>query len=281
MNILNLQRRPVANLTLQQEVAVEHVGLDSLTGYVLVVFDKRDHGGPMFCRLVNSGENFGSRFKIPFRDLSQKYFAIAVKDSLLSYSFDYSITLNDGSEELTLAFHLTYRVVDHRKVAERLDHDPLQQLRDEVIRVIGRNCAKRKAEMFRDRFKDLERLVIDSESPRLRPYATELGFKIISIDLDKPLPVHGRRDGQADNSRRERQEQLRNIQDAVRQLRQKAWKDETSRLITLLAEAGAEADTTTRVRDDLEALAARYFPPAEVPKPEVTNEPEDEPVLLS
>jgi hypothetical protein len=44
--------------------------------------------------------------------------------------------------------------------------------------------------MFRDRFRDLERIVIDSESVRLRPYAAELGFRIISIDLDKPLPEH-------------------------------------------------------------------------------------------
>jgi hypothetical protein len=188
MITLQLQRAVTTNLTLVQQVAKEHTGLDALPGYVLVVFERREQGSAVFSRLVNSGESFSSRFKIPFRDLSQKYFAIAVNDSVLSCVFEHPIVLEDGSGEFSIKFHLTYRVADPRKVAELLEHDPLQQLRDEVVRVIGRNCAKRKAEMFRDRFRDLERIVIDSESVRLRPYAAELGFRIISIDLDKPLP---------------------------------------------------------------------------------------------
>jgi hypothetical protein len=187
MNILKLQsQRPVANLTLEQQVVKEHAGLESLPGYVLVIFEKQDNYGAIFSRLVISGERFHSRN--PFRDLSKKYFAIAVNDSVLSYAFDHSITLDDGGEAFTLNFHLTYRVADHRKVAEIHEQDPLKQLRDEIARVIGRNCAKRKTEMFRNRFRDLERIVIDSESVRLGPYAAELGFKIISIDLDKPSP---------------------------------------------------------------------------------------------
>jgi len=188
MITLQLQRAVTTNLTLGQQVAKEHTGLDALPGYVLVVFERREQGSAVFFRLVKSGESFSSRFKIPFRDLSQKYFAIAVNDSVLSYAFEHLIVTEDGSEEFTIKFHLTYRVADPRKVAELLEHDPLQQLRDEVVRVIARNCAKRKAEMFRDRFRDLERIVINSESVRLRPYAAELGFRIISIDLDKPLP---------------------------------------------------------------------------------------------
>jgi TIR domain len=190
MNILKLQRRPTANLTFEQQVVREHFGLESVPGYVLVIFEKLDNGGATFSRLVASGERFHSR--IPFRDLSKKYFAIAVNDSVLSYAFDNSITLNSGIEAFILNFHLTYRVTDHRKVAEICEHDPLKQLRDEIARVIGRNCAKRKTEMFKDRFRDLERIVIDAESARLRSYAAELGFKIISIDLDKPLPDYNR-----------------------------------------------------------------------------------------
>ena len=188
MITLQLQRAVTTNLTLAQQVAKEHLGLDALPGYILVVFERREQGGAVFSRLVSSGESFGSRFRI-FRE---KYFAIAVNDSVLSYAFDHPIVLEDGSEEFTLKFHLTYRVADPRKVAEILQHDPLRQLREEVVRVIGRNCAKRKAEMFRNRFKDLERIVIDSESVRLRPYAAELGFRIVSIDLDKPLPDYRR-----------------------------------------------------------------------------------------
>jgi TIR domain len=190
MNILKLQPRATANLTFEQQVGRENFGLESVPGYVLVIFEKLDNGGATFSRLVASGERFHSR--IPFRDLSKKYFAIAVNDSVLSYSFDDSITLDNGIEPFILNFHLTYRVIDHRKVAEICEYDPLKQLRDEISRVIGRNCAKRKTEMFKDRFRDLERIVIDAESVRLRSYAAELGFKIISIDLDKPLPDYKR-----------------------------------------------------------------------------------------
>src|ERR1041385_1517963 len=42
--------------------------------------------------------------------------------------------------------------------------------------------------MFKARFRDLERIVIDTESARLRSFAIDLGFKIISIDLDRAFP---------------------------------------------------------------------------------------------
>lgn len=426
MITLQLHRIATTNLTRTQQVAKEHVGLDALPGYVLAVFERREQGGAVFSRLVNSGESFSPRSRIPFRDLSRKYFAIAVNDSVLKYAFDHSIVLEDGSEEFTIKFHLNYRVADPRKVAEILEHDPLQQLRDEVARVIGRNCAKRKAEMFRDRFRDLERIVIDSESVRLRPYAAELGFKIISIDLDKPLPDNrgqineGRQKAEATKDhyeiesslsrlkrhpsrtwkhelkedrehysdaqqresetelskkmdelhRAEQNRRLRETQtDAVAQalsnvgshinmppelregfevtheiaeetggsaqpdddavpaaaaeveesqraggdaetkgidddepttsdsrfvdevvvnevavdevvaesLLMETWKSEASRFIRSMAQAGADSDTTTRVREDLETLAARYFPPADRANSDVTTLPDDAP----
>lgn len=359
MITLQLQRAVTTNLTLVQQVAKEHTGLDALLGYVLVVFERREQGSAVFSRLVNSGENFSSRFRIPFRDLSQKYFAIAVNDSVLSYAFEHLIVLEDGSEEFTIKFHLTYRVADPRKVAETLEHDPLSQLREEVVRVIGRNCAKRKAEMFRDRFKDLERIVIDNESVRLRPYAAELGFKIISIDLDKPLPDRQRRvvvdEGhQAQQKRKLREIQtevigqaLRNVgagistpealreafevtreisagiqpepealpvligepldagragngaqtrgiddraetapaRSSVREDAQQSqgemWKNESSRLMSLLESAGADPATTARVRENLEAVAAQYFSPTELSNPSVTTPPDEASVFDS
>ncbi|HEY6803624.1 MAG TPA: hypothetical protein VI306_08600 [Pyrinomonadaceae bacterium] len=185
MSILNLQRRSSgANLTYDKRVTIDHFGLDPLPNHVLVIFERTDRGD-IFNQVLNSGEGFRSRMRLPFGAGSQRYFAIGINDTVLSYAFEESIVLDDSGEEFTLKFHLKYRVTDYRKVAETRDMDPLRRLRDEVARVIGRNCAKRKAEMFRDRFRDLERIVIDSESAKLRPYATELGFKIISIDLDK------------------------------------------------------------------------------------------------
>lgn len=182
------KRQAASNLTFDQEVVTDFSGLDSLPGFVLVIFERRDLGGAVFSRLVNSGERFRSRFSIARRDLWKKYFAVAVNDSVLSYAFTRSITLDDGSAEFALTFQLTFRVVDPRKVAETRQYDPLRKLCDEIGRVIVRNCARRKAEMFRERFRELERIVIDGESARLRDYASALGLKIISIDLDRPLP---------------------------------------------------------------------------------------------
>jgi hypothetical protein len=176
------------NLTLQQKIVRSHPGVDGLPGHVLAVFEKRGKGGAVFSRLVKSGERSPSIFRIPLLDWAQRYVSIAVNDSVLSYEFDQSIVLDDGSDKFNLNFHLTYRVADAQKVAEIWEHDPLAQLRDEIARVIGRNCAKRKAEMFRNRFREVERVVIDTESARLRAYAAELGLKIVRIELDKPLP---------------------------------------------------------------------------------------------
>jgi hypothetical protein len=180
------------NLTHEQSVVKNHEGLDSLPGYVLVIFEKSAKGGAIFSRLVRSGERFPPGFRIPFFDWAQKYFSVAVNDTVLSYTFNHTVTLDDGTEEFVLSFHLKYRVADARRVAEIWAHDPLRQLRDEAARVIGRNCAKRKAEMFRKRFRELEKVVINDESAHLSTHATTLGLKIISISLDAPLPDYHR-----------------------------------------------------------------------------------------
>ncbi|MFY9620635.1 MAG: hypothetical protein WAQ99_12570 [Pyrinomonadaceae bacterium] len=186
-------QRGAGNLTYEQRVVKGHEGLDSLPGYVLVVFEKRAKGGAIFSRLVRPGEVFPAGFRIPFLDWSsQKYFSVAVNNSVLKYSFEQLVTLDDGSDEFKLKFDLKYMVADPQKVAEGWEHDPLWKLQDEIARVITRNCARRKAEMFRSRFRELERIVVDSESGGLRAYAANLGFKIISIDLGKTFSEHKR-----------------------------------------------------------------------------------------
>jgi|GEM_PF-6985901 len=185
-NVTSAQRA-AGNLTYEQKVVRGHDGLDSLPGHVLVVFEKRPKGGAIFSRLVRTGEVFPAGFRIPFLDWSsQKYFSVAVNNSVLNYSFERLVTLDDGSDEFKLKFDLKYMVADPQKVAEGWEHDPLRKLHDEIARVITKNCARRKAEMFRSRFRELERIVLAGESGGLRAYAAALGLKIISIDLDKP-----------------------------------------------------------------------------------------------
>lgn len=177
-----------ANLTHEQNVVKNHEGLDSLPGYVLVIFEKSAKGGAIFSRLVRSGERFPPGFRIPFFDWAQKYFSVAVNDTVLSYTFDHPVTLDNRTEKFLLSFHLKYRVADARRVAEIWAQDPLRQLRDEAGRLIARNFAKRKAETIKTRFRELEKIVIDDESAHLSTHATSLGLKIISISLDAPLP---------------------------------------------------------------------------------------------
>jgi len=218
------------NLTYEEKVVKGHAGLDSLPGYVLAIFEKRAKGGAIFSRLIRPGEIFPSGFRIPFLDWSQKYFSVAVNDSVLTCEFTHLVSLDDGNDEFTLNFHLTYRVADFRRVAEIWEHDPLRKLRDEIGRVIARNCGRRKAEMFRERFRELERIVIDGESAKLRGYAATLGFKIISIDLDKPLSeprrgvIKARKEAEADKENYEIQQSLSHTKEKD----SRAWQQEKS-----------------------------------------------------
>jgi hypothetical protein len=175
------------NLTLEQKLVKGHTGIDAVPGYVLAVFEKRGKGGAIFSRLVRPGERSPAIFRIPFLDWAQKYFAVAVNDSVLSYQFDHEVTLDEGNDVFILNFHLKYRVADHQRVAAVWEQDPLKQLCDEVARLIGKNCARRKPEMFRHRFRELEKIVIAGESHKLKAYATTLGLKIMEIDLNLPL----------------------------------------------------------------------------------------------
>ncbi|MET0621407.1 MAG: hypothetical protein ABW250_00355 [Pyrinomonadaceae bacterium] len=175
------------NLTFAQRAVVNREGLDSLPGHVVVVFEKLDKGGAAFSRLINPGERFQ---KSGFRlwDTSHKYFSVAVNKAFLSYSFERPVTLDDEIHTFTLKFHLKYRAADPQLVAELRDQDPLRMLRDEISLVVGRSCAQRKWEMVRDRFRELEVVVMNSERAKLRQYAATLGLEIFSIELDKRLP---------------------------------------------------------------------------------------------
>jgi hypothetical protein len=172
------------NLTFKENVIRQHAGLDSLPGYVVAVFEKLPKGGESFFKLVSSGE----RFRVPFWVSSQKYFAVAVNQSFLSYSFEQPVTMDDGIHKFTLMFHLKYKVAEPQRVAELREQDPLGRLSREITQVVGRSCAQRRWEMVKDRFRDLEVVVMNGEKVRLRQYAATLGFEILSVELDKCLP---------------------------------------------------------------------------------------------
>ena len=179
----------IMNLTREQSLISIDAGLDGLPGYVLAVFETLNGRGARFVKLIDSGERF-RRFGL--RGSPKKYFSIAVNQSVLRYSFEEPVILDDDVRQFKLTFHLTYKASDARVVAELSGKDPLRRLRDEMTRAISRSCAQRKWAMITERFRELEQVVLNSERDRLRAYAATLGIEIISIELDRHLPETAR-----------------------------------------------------------------------------------------
>ncbi len=181
-------RTTVQNLTFDQSLVREHVGLDALPGYKVVVFEKLKEGGERFLKVVNRDERFRS-FPFDFWNSREKYFSLAVNESILNYTFEETVTLDDDLRKFTLILHLKYHAGDFRKVAELARQDPLKRLKDEIGQTLSRSCAQRKWEMIKDRFRELELIVLNAERARLRQFAGTLGIEINDISLDRRLPV--------------------------------------------------------------------------------------------
>src|SRR5215470_7031727 len=78
------------NLSAQQNFVKLHTGLDAIPGYVVVVFEKL-HGGAKFVKLVT--ERF-KRFYVPWNS-PEKYYGVAVNQSVMRYTFEAPVTLDD------------------------------------------------------------------------------------------------------------------------------------------------------------------------------------------
>jgi len=175
------------SLSYEQGLILNHTGLDGLPGYKVAVFEKLNQGGSRFHRLIEAGPFSKSRWSALF-DSPQKYFAVAVNESVLKYSFDEPVILDDDVRQFKLTFHLTYRAADAQIVAELSGQDPLRRLCEKMAGAISRSCAQRKWQMIKERFRELEQVVLNTELGGLRAYAATLGIKIISIELDRHLP---------------------------------------------------------------------------------------------
>src|SRR6185369_6675604 len=131
------------SLSYEQGLILNHTGLDGLPGYKVAVFEKLNQGGSRFHRLIEAGPFSKSRWSALF-DSPQKYFAVAVNESVLKYSFDEPVILDDDVRQFKLTFHLTYRAADAQIVAELSGQDPLRRLCEKMAGAISRSCAQRK-----------------------------------------------------------------------------------------------------------------------------------------
>lgn len=127
--------------------------------------------------------------------------------------------MDDGIHTFTLIFHLKYKAADPQRVAELREQDPLRKLRNEITQVIGRSCAQRRWEVVKDRFRDLEVLVMGNEKAKLRQYAATLGIEIISIELDKRLPAEAFETKEA-REKAEKEEELLEIDQRLRDIKE-------------------------------------------------------------
>lgn len=177
----------VPNLTFEQSLVREHNGIDALPGFKVVVFEKLKEGGERFLKVVNRDERFRS-WPFDFWNSREKYFSFAVNESILNYTFEEQVTLDDDLRKFTLVLHLKYRAADFRKVAELARQDPLKRLTDEITQTLSRSCAQRKWDMIKDRFRDLERIIVNAERARLKQFAGAWGIEILEIGLDRRMP---------------------------------------------------------------------------------------------
>ena len=192
MNTPNVEKngsKTPSNLSYEQRLLANHTGLDTLPGFVVVVFERLKGGGARFRKLINSGEIF-KNFTFSLLDSPQNYFSVAVNQSILRYAFDEPVILDDNFHKFTLIFHLTFRTANPRMVAEIASQDPLQRLRHEIARTAVRSCAQRDWEVIKEHFRELELIVINAEMPKLRQFAATLGIEILKIELDSRLPEH-------------------------------------------------------------------------------------------
>src|SRR6185437_4562166 len=149
------------NLSKEQNLIKEHNGLDGMPGHVVVVFEKLKHGGAKFSKTVDQTQRFKNF--VPLLDSPQNYFAVAVNDSILKYSFEVLVTLDDDIHQFALIFHLTYRAANPRRLAELQAQDPLGLLCNMIAQALSRACRNRKLDMVKHRFRELERIVLDNE----------------------------------------------------------------------------------------------------------------------
>jgi hypothetical protein len=181
------------NLTMAQKIIRSHAGLDPLAGYALVVYEQTGASGEEFRGVLKPG----ARFKKPKAGLTgllhlrqaHNYLAIAVNLAPeLRFTFNEHFTLDDQLHEFDMVFELAYYVTDPETVATTRNEDPLRQLRDEVIRLIGRLLIRADWKEVRHNFRALERRVVADAWEELTNYATKLGFGLKDIGLRARLP---------------------------------------------------------------------------------------------
>lgn len=172
------------NLTQLHKVIRPHTGLAPLEGYALVVYEQFDGSGAEFRGVLHSGHRFQKPKTGFLRWSARNYFAIAVNLAPeLRLTFSEHFTLDDQIHDFDLSFDLSYHVTEPERVATARNDDPLRQLRDEIIRVIGQAIIQSPWEQIRRHFRSVEQTIRHRTEDAMHAYAVKLGFGVTSIAL--------------------------------------------------------------------------------------------------
>lgn len=188
-----LGQQPLSlSLTQREQVVRAHASLEPLQGHALVIYEQLAGREPQFHSVLPPGQRLTQRWWS-----LRNYFAIAVHVApTLRLTFSKHFSLDDHGHEFDLRFDLSYHVTEPERVATTRNADPLGQLRDEIIRVIGYEIVQSSWVAIKRNFQDVEQAVHYHTAEKIRTYAVTLGFGVLSIALhprfreqDLPDPV--------------------------------------------------------------------------------------------
>ncbi|MGH9844531.1 MAG: PP2C family protein-serine/threonine phosphatase, partial [Blastocatellia bacterium] len=187
------------NLTIEERLVKEAPDTNPMVGHKVVIFEQVGEGSE-FRQVLKPGERFEKRRKSLFGP-APVYFAYAVNtDQQLRLEFSDRFLHKDQVHSFDLTFRVEYCAADDddgmRRLAERVNSDPLKRLQDEIKRVLGRAIAGLEWETIKtncvaDNFKEVAHAVLtdaaagqaSSNFNNLCRFATELGIKLKAIEL--------------------------------------------------------------------------------------------------
>jgi hypothetical protein len=248
------------NLTRSLRIAFSVPDCSPVPDHDLVIF-KKVGAGLEFRDLVPAGKRFQKKL-LDWGD----YEAFAVsRDENLRHVFSHPDTHLDQIHSYILRFTLLFEVSNPRRLAEKLDGDPLRRLQQETIELLGGAARHLDWHILVTESLELERTLLGKETTseqgvvltnleKLRRVAKDLGISLGTISIQRSLP---KRETDVPEKVRDLQdtafiEAVKHELDEQRQRREGQLRgNEAVTQVTLevLRDTSATADARRRIRD--------------------------------
>jgi regulator of protease activity HflC (stomatin/prohibitin superfamily) len=182
------------NLTRSLNLACNAPDCSPIPSHDLVIFKKIGSVGLEFREVVPVGK----RFRKKFWDRGN-FEAFAVKrHENLNYAFSHPVKHIDPKHHFIMHFRLYYEVTDPRRVVEKLESDPLKELKVQAVTLLGHTARHLDWEIVVNE-SEFERSILEYETPseegiefsnleRLRQIASATGLNVKSISIQRSLP---------------------------------------------------------------------------------------------